>query len=118
MKNILVIGSTGQIGSELTMKLRRDIPSGTVVAGSVEHEFDPEKAFAVLDWGRGLWPYTSSWIWASASGIAEKQDGTKVSFGLNFGHGFGNCATHTENCVFVDGKISKLGRFVIDPTIT
>ena len=35
MKNILVIGSTGQIGSELTMKLRRDIPSGTVVAGYI-----------------------------------------------------------------------------------
>lgn len=35
MKNILVIGSTGQIGSELTMKLRREIPSGTVVAGYI-----------------------------------------------------------------------------------
>ena len=35
MKNVLVIGSTGQIGSELTMKLRREIPSGTVVAGYI-----------------------------------------------------------------------------------
>ena len=35
MKNILVIGSTGQIGSELTMKLRRDIPGSTVVAGYI-----------------------------------------------------------------------------------
>ena len=35
MKNILVIGSTGQIGSELTMKLRREIPGGTVVAGYI-----------------------------------------------------------------------------------
>ena len=31
MKNILVIGSTGQIGSELTMKLRKRYP-GNVVA--------------------------------------------------------------------------------------
>ena len=30
MKNILVVGSTGQIGSELTMKLRREIPQSTV----------------------------------------------------------------------------------------
>ncbi len=35
MKNILVIGSTGQIGSELTMKLRREIPGSTVVAGYI-----------------------------------------------------------------------------------
>ncbi len=36
MKNILVIGSTGQIGSELTMKLRREIPEGTTVAGYIQ----------------------------------------------------------------------------------
>ena len=35
MKNILVVGSTGQIGSELTMKLRRAIPQSTVVAGYI-----------------------------------------------------------------------------------
>lgn len=35
MKNILVIGSTGQIGSELTMTLRKQIPNSTVVAGYI-----------------------------------------------------------------------------------
>ena len=35
MTNILVIGSTGQIGSELTMKLRREIAGSTVVAGHI-----------------------------------------------------------------------------------
>ena len=35
MRNVLVIGSTGQIGSELTMKLRREIAGGTVVAGYI-----------------------------------------------------------------------------------
>ena len=35
MKNILVIGSTGQIGSELTMKLRTGIPGSLVVAGYI-----------------------------------------------------------------------------------
>lgn len=34
MKNILIIGSTGQIGSELTMKLR-GIYTGNVVAGYI-----------------------------------------------------------------------------------
>lgn len=36
MKNILVIGSTGQIGSELTMKLRHEFPYGNVVAGYIK----------------------------------------------------------------------------------
>ncbi|MCQ2130541.1 MAG: NAD-dependent epimerase/dehydratase family protein [Bacteroidales bacterium] len=35
MKNVLVIGSTGQIGSELTMTLRRQIPEGNIVAGYI-----------------------------------------------------------------------------------
>ncbi len=36
MKNVLVIGSTGQIGSELTMKLRNEISGSMVVAGYVK----------------------------------------------------------------------------------
>ena len=35
MKNILIIGATGQIGSELTMKLRSLYPAGNVVAGYI-----------------------------------------------------------------------------------
>ncbi|MBP9998766.1 MAG: NAD-dependent epimerase/dehydratase family protein [Bacteroidales bacterium] len=35
MKNVLVIGSTGQIGSELTMKIRREVAGSTVVAGYI-----------------------------------------------------------------------------------
>ncbi len=35
MKNVLVIGSTGQIGSELTMKLRGIYPEGNIVAGYI-----------------------------------------------------------------------------------
>ena len=35
MKNVLIIGSTGQIGSELTMKLRNLHPDGNIVAGYI-----------------------------------------------------------------------------------
>ena len=35
MKNVLVIGSTGQIGSELTMKLRHTYRHGRIVAGYI-----------------------------------------------------------------------------------
>lgn len=35
MKNILIIGATGQIGSELTMRLRKEYPNGDIVAGYI-----------------------------------------------------------------------------------
>ena len=35
MKNVLIIGSTGQIGSELTMKLRKTYRHGRIVAGYI-----------------------------------------------------------------------------------
>ena len=35
MKNVLVIGSTGQIGSELTMALRKIYHQGQIVAGYI-----------------------------------------------------------------------------------
>lgn len=36
MKNVLVIGATGQIGSELTMELRKRYPEGNIVAGYIK----------------------------------------------------------------------------------
>lgn len=35
MKNVLIIGSTGQIGSELTIELRKRYPNGQIVAGYI-----------------------------------------------------------------------------------
>ena len=35
MKNVVVIGSTGQIGSELTIELRKRYPEGKIVAGYI-----------------------------------------------------------------------------------
>ncbi len=62
MRNVLVIGSTGQIGSELTMELRRRYPEGTVVAGYIPGaepkglllESGPSEEANVLDGARLL----------------------------------------------------------------
>ena len=43
MKNILVIGSTGQIGSELTLALRDNYGPGNVVAGGHKRKPSSEK---------------------------------------------------------------------------
>ena len=78
--------------------------SGTVTAGGRTYTFDPADSFAVLDWGRGVWTYHNTWYWGSASG---ELDG--VPFGWNIGYGFGNTDAATENVLFYDGKIHKLG---------
>ena len=79
--------------------------SGRVFARRREYIFEPDTAFAVLDWGRGVWTYRNTWYWGSASG---KVDG--VPFGWNIGYGFGDTSAATENAVFYDGKLHKLSR--------
>ena len=61
------------------------------------------KAFTVLDWGRGVWAYTGTWYWSHSSGIIN---GNKIGF--NFGYGFSDRSPATENCIFFNNKIHKL----------
>ncbi|KAF2076782.1 hypothetical protein CYY_001909 [Polysphondylium violaceum] len=65
-----------------------------------------DTCFGIMDWGRGIWDYNSFWLWCSAWG-KDKKNNTPI--GLNFGSGFGNLSTHTENAVNIDGVIHKLG---------
>ncbi|MGV9170963.1 MAG: DUF2804 domain-containing protein [Promethearchaeia archaeon] len=67
--------------------------------------FCPESSFGLLDWGRGVWPYRTHWLWGSA---CARVDGVPVAF--NIGYGFGDLSTHTENIVFYDGKAHKLDK--------
>jgi hypothetical protein len=78
---------------------------GEVRLGGSLRPFTPESSMGVLDWGRGVWPYSNSWYWGSASG---RVDGRRV--GWNIGYGFGDLSTHTENIVFIDGVGHKLDR--------
>ena len=79
--------------------------SGSVKIGDWEYHFDPETAFAVLDWGRGVWTYHNTWYWGSASG---QVDG--IPFGFNIGYGFGNTEAASENMLFYNGKVHKLSQ--------
>ena len=45
MKNVLIIGATGQIGTELTMLLRKLYPAGNIVAGYI-HGAEPKGELA------------------------------------------------------------------------
>ena len=76
---------------------------GSFTLGSKKIEFSQDNAFGVLDWGRGVWTYSNTWYWGSASGLANGQ-----RVGLNIGYGFGDTAAASENIIFVDGRGHKL----------
>lgn len=63
-----------------------------------------ENATGLLDWGRGIWPYSHEWYWGS---LTSHIDG--VPFGFNIGWGFGDTSNATENIYFYNKKGYKLG---------
>ena len=76
--------------------------------GDITHDgrtyvFDKATATAVLDWGRGVWTYSNTWYWGSASGYVDG-----VPFGMNLGYGFGDTSAASENMLFYNGKAHKL----------
>ena len=76
---------------------------GRVIYDGQEYLFSPATAFAVLDWGRGVWTYENTWYWGSASGLAGGR-----RFGFNIGYGFGDTSAASENMLFYDGMAHKL----------
>ena len=71
--------------------------------GKIEYDdknivINEDDTLATLDWGRGVWEYSSFWNWASASGKMNDND----YIGLNFGMGFGDLSYATENSFFIN----------------
>jgi hypothetical protein len=83
---------------------------GKLKYGEIEEELSPDTSVGSLDWGRGVWEYSSFWNWASASGFM--QDGRTL--GLNLGGGFGDTSAATENCLILEGRVHKLDQVEIE----
>jgi hypothetical protein len=79
------------------------VAKGELTLGDRNITFSPDNSFAVLDWGRGVWTYSNTWYWGSASGKIEGK-----LFGFNIGYGFGDTSRATENMIFYEGKAHKL----------
>lgn len=77
--------------------------SGTVNLGAFSYTFDPDTAFGVQDWGRGVWPRYSNPYWGAATGIVDGK-----LFGFNIGYEYGDVKMASENALFYDGVIHKL----------
>ncbi len=80
--------------------------TGKVAAGDIT--YDAEGGYACLDFGRGLWPFSSFWNWAGGSG---QQGGHTI--GLNFGTGWTDGTGMNENGICIDGALSKISEDLI-----
>ena len=77
--------------------------SGTIIVDGVTHDVPVGESWAVLDHGRGRWPYDVSWNWGAGSGIS---DGRVI--GVQLGGRWTDGTGSTENALFVDGRLHKV----------
>jgi hypothetical protein len=78
--------------------------SGVLNLGGERVVIDPSTAYAVLDHGRGKWPYAISWNWSASHGVV---DGHVID--LQLGGRWTDGTGSTENAVVVDGVVHKSG---------
>jgi hypothetical protein len=69
-----------------------------------------DDAFATLDWGRGVWPYHTSWRWAVAQG--RLADGRAI--GLTLGDVSADAGAAREDAAIVGGALHKLAPVEIE----
>jgi hypothetical protein len=104
-ESILMATPIGARGFYMNRKICGLATSGSLSLGARREDLGAAGALATLDWGRGVWPYRTLWTWASGAG--RLADGRVL--GLNLGGGFGDLRAATENCLFLDGRMHKLG---------
>jgi hypothetical protein len=110
LESMTIATPIGARGFYFNRKVTGMATEGAVAAGELRFDLAGKGARTTLDWGRGVWPYRTFWIWANGAGVLA--DGR--AFGLNLGAGFGDLRAATENCFFVDGRMTKLGGVEFD----
>ncbi len=79
--------------------------TGSLVLDGRHHHLG---GYAVLDHGRGRWPYSLTWNWAAGSGAV---DGSIR--GLQLGGKWTEGTGSTENALLVDGRLHKIGEELV-----
>ncbi|MGC0274119.1 DUF2804 domain-containing protein [Pseudactinotalea sp. Z1739] len=77
--------------------------AGRLWVDGVRQEVPEGSSWAVLDHGRGRWPYRMRWNWGAASGIV---DGRRI--GVQIGAKWTEGTGSTENALVVEGVVHKI----------
>jgi hypothetical protein len=67
-----------------------------------------EFSWGCLDFGRGKWPYRTTWNWGAGAGMC---DGVRV--GVQLGGKWTDGTGMTENALSIDGKLSKISEELV-----
>jgi hypothetical protein len=82
---------------------------GTVRWGARVYELAGDgDAWGCLDFGRGKWPYRTTWNWGAAAGLVGGR-----TVGLQLGGKWTDGTGMTENALVVDGRLSKLSEELV-----
>ncbi len=73
-----------------------------------DNQYDTKGGYACLDFGRGIWPFSSFWNWAGGSGSCNGH-----IVGLNFGAGWTDGTGMNENGICIDGVLSKISEDLV-----
>lgn len=90
--------------------------SGSFKVGRRVHGFSPTRSFGLFAWNRGVLPYENEFRWAAAQGWQDGKGGSACDthkVGLQFVQGMDERHA-TQNAIFVDGRVVKLGEATID----
>lgn len=82
--------------------------AGKVNIDDIVFDFDSNDT-AVLDWGRGVWPYKHQWFWGNGAAVINNN-----RFAFNLGWGFGSDGSPKENIYFLNGKPYKIENLKYD----
>lgn len=101
----MVIATPFENGSHFyyNQKINTMRASGKVVYDWHLYSLDPAQDQAVLDWGRGYWPWKVHWLWGTCSSMIKGKP-----FGFSIGYGFGDTSAASENVLFYHNRIHKL----------
>jgi len=104
-----VCSKAGYNGWVYTQKVAGLAAKGTIRCNDKQYLLTPENTSASSDWSCGFMRRETAWNWASFSG--KLPDGRRV--GLNLAAGVNETGV-TENCLWVDGALTKLNMAVFE----
>lgn len=82
--------------------------TGWIETGGIRERVPVGESWATLDHGRGRWPYDIEWNWGAAAGTVEHA-GESHTLGIQIGDKWTDGTGMTENSVYFDGLITKVG---------
>jgi hypothetical protein len=98
--NVVIPWSDAQF--QFTSKQNTLPATGYVRFGDQRWDFAPP-SFGCLDYGRGVWPEETAWIWGAASGVQGPH-----TVGLNLGAKWTDGTGMNENGICIDGRLTKI----------